>query len=222
MKKQKKFRGMVTLLLALMMAFACATTTLAAENTNDVTDSVVAKITNEETGETIVLDVDDITFSRSVESNANPINSRTSWRLGTTEETIVDTYTAKFAIPSDNSKTRSSASGNKEENYVIATGTVVYTKNGEHITISRCYGGWTTTSQYIYMTDREVWLYSGIPGGSYLSKTPTSNSFDYYTSWGETLYYPGTDYSGPRLFTTATARVSGMNSYYNIELLVKI
>lgn len=38
MKKQKKFRGMMTLLLALMMVFACTTTTLAAELNNIAQD----------------------------------------------------------------------------------------------------------------------------------------------------------------------------------------
>lgn len=38
MKKQKKFRGMMTLLLALMMVFACTMTTLAAERNNIAQD----------------------------------------------------------------------------------------------------------------------------------------------------------------------------------------
>ena len=73
-------------------------------------------------------EVDDITFSRTVESKVSSVSSTTSWSLESTEETIIDTYTVKFDIPSDNSKTRSSASGSKDENYVVATGTVVYTK----------------------------------------------------------------------------------------------
>lgn len=186
-------------------------------------DVIVAKITNMETGEITTLRANDITFTRTVETESNATLLCKSIDDVSINEIITDTYTVKFEIPSiDESKIRSSASSSKDENYVIATGTVVYQKSGDYITISRCYGSWSTSMQYLYMTDREVWLYNGVPAGEYLEKNPSSNLFNYYTGWGKNLYYPGSEISGPRLFTSAIARVSGMSAYYTIELLVKI
>ena len=95
-----------------------------------------------------------------------------SKNMETGEVIILDADDITLTRTVEESKTRSSASSSKDENYVTATGTVVYQKNGDYITISRCYGGWSTSMQYLYMTDREVWLHSGEPGGQYLKENP--------------------------------------------------
>lgn len=178
MMKEKLMLGKRKLFITYLLIISCLIMfypydVMASEVQVITDDTIIAKIKNMETGEVIILDADDITLTRTVEKETNGIMRCKSINNVSSNEIITDSYTVKFEIPFvEESKTRSSASSSKDENYVTATGTVVYQKNGDYITISRCYGGWSTSMQYLYMTDREVWLHSGEPGGQYLKENP--------------------------------------------------
>ncbi|WP_099467713.1 hypothetical protein [Konateibacter massiliensis] len=197
---------------------------LASEIPDKANENVVtARLINMETGEVTNLDVDDVT----IELKPSNINFLETYGLASvnniSSETFSKTYTVTVELPSSTGiSIQSSAGGNKTENSVKAVGTINYTKSGDYITVSSCSGSWTPSISSLYMSDREVWLYSGVPMGKYLEKYPTKNTFSYNTGWSKTLYYPGSSISGTRLFTSAVARISGMTATYTIELLVTV
>ncbi|MFV0464646.1 MAG: hypothetical protein ACK5ML_01125 [Lachnospiraceae bacterium] len=211
---RKLYSGILVFVLVLSLFIGNKTNVSAAESTDN--NIIYARLINNETGEVTTYNMDDITLKTSSVNSSAVQTYRTSATASTST-----TYEITLPLPSSTGiSTYSSSSGSKKENYVTASGTIVYTRSGDYITVSKCYGSWSPSLSTIYMSNREVWLHSGVPAGKSLSKTPSSNTFSYTTGWAQTLYYPSSSISGPRLFTSAVARISGMTATYTIELLV--
>lgn len=94
----------------------------------------------------------------------------------------------------------------------------------KEIRVNRCWGGWTIYNSYVVLDQREVYFTDGDPwNGHQSTNAPTSNTFDYSVSWSWVDYYPGTNYSGARAYTSTRVTVPGMGmSGYIFDLNLKL
>lgn len=165
-------------------------------------------ITNDETGETTVLEDAAI---KSQSKNNSVIEYDVLIPIG--EKELNSSVINPFDItPFDES------GGSKTSNGVKATLNVNYDlrDNDEEIRLNRVWGGWEPTHQMYSLSNRTVDAHSGSVWGSVLSKTPTSNSFDYNTGFGYN-YFGGGDGS-PRAWTSAKISITGMIATYTIKM----
>lgn len=211
MKNINKLRLIV--LLPLFVIFTTPTLVNAKEsityNDSLYAENVNVVLTNKQTGEKIEFkdDIKPVIIKKTNRSNDDSEKY----------EAIYDVF-VKFENNKPVSITpRASSSFGKEDAGVRAYVSVYYTLNSNNtkISITKISGGWTPESLYL-VSDRRVVLKQSFYGKS-MSKTPSSNSFEYETGWGYVSFVSGG--KGPSFTTQATISVPGMSgSSYYLEL----
>jgi hypothetical protein len=204
---------LIYLFTLLLFGFVSTSTSYASDELTDYGTSGVNKvkisITNNQTGETKVLDP--ITANRSTKINSIQSN----------DESVVVGYEVFVPIENSNSSGITPfdvGGGSKTAGGVTARLNVDYdvSSDGEQIRLNKVYGSWTPSDSMYYLTDRKVEAHSGAIWGKNLSKTPTSNTFSYTTGWGYNYFAGGQ--ASPRAWSSATIHISGMTATYTINL----
>lgn len=137
-------------------------------------------------------------------------------------------YDITFAVPDLPGLTNVGDSGNSNGDlraYVNMDYDLRTSTSGDReIKVNRCWGGWTIYNSFVVLDKREVYFTDGNPWGDHQSENfPTVNNFNYNVNWGWTLFYPGTNYSGPRAFTSTRVIIPGMGfTGYIFELNLTI
>lgn len=211
MKKYPKI--LIYLFALLLFGFMSTSTSYASDELTDYGTSgankVKISITNNQTGETKVLDP--ITANHSTKINSIQSN----------DESVVVGYEVFVPIENSNSSGITPldvSGGSKTAGGVTARLNVDYdvSSNGEQIRLNKVYGSWTPSDSMYYLTDRKVEAHSGAIWGKNLSKTPTSNTFSYTTGWGYNYFAGGQ--ASPRAWSSTTIHISGMTATYTITL----
>lgn len=172
-------------------------------------NDVKISITNNQTGETTVLNQEDT-------KNSVKVNSITS-----DNKSVKVAYDVLVPIKKSKSSgfTRMDVDGSsKTAGGVTAKLNVDYDVNSteEKVRLNKVFGSWTPSSKMYYLTDRKVTAHSGVPYGKKLSKIPPSNTFSYTTGWGYNVRVGGD--SAPRAWSSAIIHISGMTATYTIKL----
>lgn len=171
---------------------------------------VSARLVNNSTGEITKLDMKKVSYPK---MRINKNNDKNTFEV---------TYeaTAKIPVPP---KSRATVTDTTTSD-ATASLTIEYylNKNTEKFQMKKVKGYWEGSSSFMYFSDREVAFGDGdVYNGHSSHYYPSKNSFSYTTGWPVVLYYPGTDYSGPRAFSSATVSVSGMeSSSHTIECFI--
>ncbi|KGR76070.1 hypothetical protein [Ureibacillus sinduriensis] len=175
----------------------------ASDDSQTSVSAVKVTITNDLTGEQTVITPEEV----SSESNG---------------DTLIKGYEVLIPLEEEKSsgliQPMDSGGGTKTSNGVKAELYVDYTVNAakEEIKLNRVWGKWTPTASYYYLSNRTVDAHSGSIWGSVLSKTPTSNSFDYTTGFGYNYFAGGQ--ASPRAWSSAKVHISGMTATSTINL----
>ncbi len=210
-----------TLFLFAFMSAGTSHASMGSDSGNLIERKVKVTVTNNETGETTVLDP--IKSIGSIEKkNSIKINSIQS----VDNESVVEGHEVFIPIeritkkPLGDITPFDTGSGSKTAGGVTARLSVNYdlanTSTQQKIRLNKVYGSWTPSSSMYYLTDREVDAHSGSIHGKTISKEPTSNSFSYLTGFGYNVYATGQ--SSPRAWSSAISRISGMTATYTITL----
>ncbi|MBS2771132.1 hypothetical protein KFV09_06175 [Anoxybacillus rupiensis] len=221
----KKYPKILIYLFAfLLFGFTSTNTSYASGKARDYGTSDVNKvkisITNNQTGETKVLDP----TTANHDAKINSIQSKDKSKVVGYEVFVPiensnssDSENKGDSNPSDVSLLDVTG-GSKTAGGVTAKLNVDYdiSSNGEKIRLNKVYGSWTPSDSMYYLTDRKVEAHSGAVWGNNLSKTPTSNTFSYTTGWGYNYFAGGQ--GSPRAWSSAIIHITGMSATYTITL----
>lgn len=188
--------------LSVFVVLSTDTSFAASDDLASNVSDVKVTITNDQTGETTILD-DTAIKSESKDNSVIKYNVFVPIE-GVLNPKGISTYSNK--------------GGSATEAGVTATLNVDYDlrDSNQEIRLNRVWGGWTPTNTMYYLTNRTVDAHSGSVWGSILSKTPTSNSFNYTTGFG--YNYFGLGDGIPRAWTSAKINITGMVATYTIKL----
>ena len=174
----------------------------------DIPVKISAVMTNNETGERIPVEVEQIVLPQ----------VRTFLEAEGSNQDV--TANAVFKIPTELNPRFTDTSITTTD--VTASISINYDRQGEKIRVNRVYGSWQPATSMIEISNRRVDYGDGVPGGEKGHKNPTSNTFSYTTGWGWVNWYPAVPdaYSGARAFSSALVSVSGMSGSHTIEVFV--
>lgn len=209
-----------------LFGFLLTSTSYASSNLSDSmildANKIKISITNDQTGETTVLDpietqnnikINSVDTKSSIKNNSSKFN----------DDSVVVGYDVFIPIENSNSSgitPMDSSGGSKTSGGVTATLNVDYSlrtnNNQQEIRLNKVYGSWTPSANMYYLSNRKVDAHSGSVWGSSISRIPTSNSFTYNTGFGYNYYATGQ--ASPRAWSSAKVHISGMTATHTINL----
>lgn len=209
-KKFPKLFTSISLIFSLALLItgkSYASDNLDNEMLND--SQVKVTITNDETGETNILDQKDLKNNMKV----NLIRSN-----GGLAEVGYDIFIPIENLNSIGTTPFTSTGGSQTSGGVTAKLNVNYdvSSNNQQVRLNSVYGSWTPSSSMYYLSDRSVNAHSGLIWGKKLTKAPTSNSFSYTTGWGFNQRIWGD--SAPRAWNSAKIHIVGMTATHTIKV----
>ncbi|KYG91093.1 hypothetical protein A0U40_16120 [[Bacillus] sp. KCTC 13219] len=209
----KKFP--ISIFTLLLFSFI-ATSTSYANETLDVKDLSTGKVkvtvTNNETGETKVLD--------SIKPTKYLEKTNLLRTLG--NESVIEGY--EIFIPMETGEINitpfDSSGGTRTGGGITAALYVDYSLRSanQEIRLNKLWGSWTPSSNLYYLTDREASAHSGAVWGNSIYKYPTSNTFSYNTGFVDYNYFVLGGDGAPRAWSSAISRLSGMIATYTITV----
>ena len=212
----KKFFNILLLLSVSFFLIIPSNTVSAKDETEELPFETQIIVKNADTGEIVDVELK--------EETANIINNGSR---SADEELIVE-YEAVIPLEFTREiQSRASETTIREVRDVRATLRISYTLNGaEEIKVTGVSGSWvgTSTTYTMLFSNKEVWLYDGVPLGNYIVRYPSVSDFSYTTNWGYVIKYPvNTEANaGARAFSSAKATISGMSGGYIVETLVTV
>nr|WP_312984203.1 hypothetical protein [Clostridioides sp.] len=169
---------------------------------------VKVTVTNDQTGETHVIDQEDLEINTKVKpfrSNDNSINVGYDVFIPLEE---IKSEISPFTVEGG-SKTSGGITAKLYVDYDVSS-------DNQKVRLNKVYGSWTPTSSLYYTTNRSVTAHTGTSAyGKKITKKPPSN-FSYTTGWGYNVRIWGS--SAPRAWSTATAHVNGMSGTHTIKV----